>query len=140
MQRMDKLRLRKSMKRNFFNYLALFLIAVMLSGCGSNTSEPIMGTHTPGTPIDQDTGKKVKNDKPLLLIRGIDMANETITLQSLDTGDVVSYPYSLTTKFLDSRGDTSSWSNFYPGRVVTVGDKLMDDNIGTVKLSDRVWE
>lgn len=140
MQRMDKLRLRKSMKRNFFNYLALFLIAVMLSGCGSNTSEPIMGTHAPGTPIDQDTGKKVKNDKPLLLIRGIDMANETITLQSLDTGDVVSYPYSLTTKFLDSRGDTSSWSNFYPGRVVTVGDKLKDDKIGTVKLSDRVWE
>lgn len=137
---MDKFRLRKSMKRNFINYLALFMIAVTLSGCGSNSSEPIMGTHAPGTPINQDTGKKSKDDKPLLMVRELNMADETITLQSLDTGDVVSYPYSLTTKFLDSRGETSSWNNFYPGRVVTVGDKLKDDKIGSVKLSDKVWE
>jgi hypothetical protein len=145
---MDIKRLRKGMKKiNFKNLGLIFTIALLsggvllgCTGCGNDDSAKVTINHAPGEPIEDSKDEKKDSNVSLLMIRELDMSSETITLQSLATGDVIKYKYSLTTRFLDSHGDVSSWNNFYPGRVVTIGNKLKDENISKVQLSGKVWE
>jgi hypothetical protein len=132
------------MKGRFFRRkrMSLACIAVLVlclfSGCKSK-DDVIVGKKAPYAPQEKQVSAKKSSN--LYLIREMNMAEETITLQAI-TGDdrVVRYPYSLATKFENRFGDFTSWNSFYPGRVVTIGDRLSDKTLSKVTLTDEVWE
>lgn len=124
-------------KNNILICLMLVLLCV-LSGCKSK-NDVIVGRKAPYKAEEKHI--QAKKSANLYLIREMNMAEETITLQAV-SGDerVVRYPYSLATKFENRFGNSTSWSSFYPGRVVTVGDRLSDKTLSKVTLTDEVWE
>ncbi len=141
---------RKSGWQGAFLCLTLFL-PLLLTSCGETGGGTVIGGH--GTIIQEKKEPDKKDEEEesaeaveaqqdlggLYIIEEMNMKKETITLYSLSTGTMLRYSWSLTTRFLDRFGQSSSWSNFVPGQVVHIGDLLTSGALSSVQLSPRVW-
>jgi len=112
------------------------MATTLLTSCGSNNGyEPAVRQ-----PSKETTEKKKKDSRNLYLIDEMDMAGESITLESLNSSDkIVKYKYSLKTRFLNKYGENSSWNNFTPGRIVTIKNGK-SGGLDEVRISDKAWE
>ena len=116
--------------------LMSLLLITALGGCKKDTGYDV-GKKAPAESHKIEKKKK----QNLYLIREMNMNEEMITLESLQgTESVVRYPYSLSTKFKNRFGEIASWQSFYPGRVVTIGERQSNNALSSVTLADDVWE
>ena len=82
---------------------------ILLTACGRDKGYETAARQ----PSEESTGKKEESSRNLYLIDEMDMAGESITLESLNSSDkIVKYKYSLKTRFLNKYGENSSWNNF----------------------------
>ena len=144
-------------KKTFGKYLFLCVLAVgwltLFSGCsaaeaeGEQAREETDGTtettivRKPAKPAQEagetETGEK---DDVLYIVQELRTDEEKIVLTSTDTGRNYLYPYSLSTRFLDKYGMSTSSLNFTVGSVVTIGDKLPSQVLSSVQKAVDVWE
>lgn len=117
--------------------LAVIFTALLTSACArSNAGKTLPGYRTAETE-EKETEKE--SPKIMYLIEAIDTTKESITLKGLTSGSVFNYPFSLSTKFRDSRGKIAGWNEFSPGRVVTIEEDI-SGHLKNISLSDKVWE
>ncbi len=147
----------KSMKRYISLIVILTIFLTTFTACSGSRKdgEFVMGGHSligetskketteeeseePEEPEETET-EKTDNEDGLYIVEAMDTSAETITLLSLASGTMLRYNYSLTTTFLDEFGNHTSWSNFTPGQVVEIGDRLSSGALSSVSFSDEVW-
>jgi hypothetical protein len=139
-----------TLKDKFMGFMALAL--VLLCGCGSDKAgtfvtstyyNPTAAATESLEPTEkqantQDVSEGLSSDQFMIISN--DMNSECLILEQLTSGKQYMYAYSLTTDFLDKYGNRCSISVFDPGRVITIGDRDAQGRVGTVRLSDQVWE
>ncbi len=101
------------------------------------------GAQTPGEAVEttEDTGEQepvIGTD--LFLVTNNDMQAECLILKQLASGKQYMYNYSLTTRFLDKYGNSTTVSSFEPGRIICVGKKDIQGRLLEAQISDQVWE
>lgn len=131
-------------KITMFGYILLLVCVLgMFSGCGDREESPTGRTFVSrGSLASQKKtdAPKQQEKQELYMIQELNMLEETITLTSLTDGKQERYGYSLTTRFLDKYGDSSSSMNFTPGNVVSLGELLPSAKLSSVQMSDQVWK
>ena len=132
------MRKRYELKKYIGLFLTVLLIGTLLTGCGNSLAgQTVVG----GDGSDAEEVKKTETAEKntLYIVNSLDSQTETLTVSTVKSGDVYQYPYSLSTKFLNKYGDTTSWMNFTPGQVVTLGDTMDSKALSYVKMSKEVW-
>lgn len=127
--------------RKIASFFLIFLCGLfMLSSTGCGNSEGEITTYRTGSALKDDTSEKEeKQEESLYVVEQLNMAEETITLLSMESGRQLRYSYSLTTKFQDKYGESTSSMHFLPGLVVTIGEPLETGALSYVRMSDTVW-
>ncbi|MCR5415303.1 MAG: hypothetical protein K6E79_00735 [Pseudobutyrivibrio sp.] len=121
------------------------LIAALFAGCGSasgskNAIKSRTGSALKTETAEEQTEETATKEQDLYIVEGINMAEESIAVYSINSSEQLRYNYNMTTKFLDKYGDSSSWANFPIGSVVTLGDTLPSSGaLISVQKADSVW-
>ena len=130
------------MKR-FFG-ITLLMIFVLCSFCACKDDDAsgenaVSIVRQPGTPAGSGEAEEEVEEKTLYIVQELNTEEEYIVLKSTDYDKNYVYHYTLSTRFLDKYGDTTSSLNFTPGTVVTLGERKSQGIITSVQMSDAVW-
>lgn len=127
--------------------LAILIVLIFVAGCGENKEGTVSGTnyYYPKTETEEQTEEPATEVKAELsaehyMIISNDMTMEYMVLHQMESGKEYLYPYSLTTSFLDKYGNSTSVSEFEPGRIITVGKKDSEGKLKSAQISEDVWE
>ncbi len=130
--------MKKSKRKTVFLLLLCLIVLLMTAGCGQK--EGSLTTYRTGSVLkNQQKQEQKESPDTLYMIEELNTLEETISLLSLDSGKLLRYSYSLTTKFQDKYGNSTSSMNFHPGLIVTLGELLDSKALSSVQLSDQVW-
>ena len=125
---------------------------MVLSGCDSGKKGTVTGTKyykpsetgsTQQTEVQkEESTEKVEAvfDADVYIVLDNDMELERLTVRQFASGRRFLYSYSLTTSFIDKYGNTAPVTEFYPGRVITLGGKDSKGKLKKAQISDEVWE
>ena len=133
------------MKKYLIYVLLACFFLMSFSGCsgskdGDEDSSQVTITRKPGTPADIAEEEEEVSEGSRFVVQSVNGEEEKIVLKSLTYNKRYVYKYSLTTKFLDKYGDTTSSANFTPGDVVVLGDQMSDGVLESIQKSKDVWE
>ena len=133
------------MKKYLIYVLLACFFLVSFSGCsgskdGDENSSQVTITRKPGTPADSGEEEEEVSEGSRFVVQSVNGEEEKIVLKSLAYNKRYVYKYSLTTRFLDKYGDTTSSANFTPGDVVVLGDQMSDGVLESIQKSKDVWE
>ena len=133
------------MKKYLIYALLACFFLVSFSGCsgskdGDEDSSQVTITRKPGTPADSGEEEEEVSEGSRFVVQSVNGEEEKIVLKSLAYNKRYVYKYSLTTRFLDKYGDTTSSANFTPGDVVVLGDQMSDGVLESIQKSKDVWE
>lgn len=122
----------------------IILISVFLL-CGCSTAKNRIPQTNTDIPETVDTGIGEQNlmeqaGEELYLVTAIDSSAESIQLYRYRNGKEYLLGYSVNTVFRDKYRNRSTISEFYPGRVVTIGDVDAKGIVAEVAVSDSVWK
>ncbi len=139
--------------RNIPKKIIIFctLFVLVLSGCGEEQSQPVAAERYYNPSSDKAKSTEVAGEKEkaasdvtigtdLYMIMRNDMTTEQIILKQLVSGKQYMYQYSLSTTFLDKYGDSTSVTEFEPGRAVHIGSKDTAGRLKEMQIADEVWE
>lgn len=127
----------------------LVLLVVFAAGCGNSGKGTVAGTnyYYPENETEKETqaeivleSVKAEFSAEHYMIMENDMATQQMILQQMESGKQYLFSYSLTTKFIDKYGNSTSVSYFEPGRMITVGEKDSQGKLKSAQISDDVWE
>ena len=128
-----------------FSCIALIFIVCLCTFCAckdgdASDENAVSIVRQPGTPAgsEKEAQEEVEEEK-LFIVQELNTEEEYIVLKSTDYDKNYIYHYTLTTRFLDKYGNTTSSLNFTPGTVVTLGERKSKGVIGSVQMSDTVW-
>ena len=116
----------------------LLLLLCVMNACGKQEKNEPFTYRAPAAKQEQETADK-EETTPDYIIEQIDMMGETMTLYSPKTERQVRYGYTLSTRFMDAYGDSYSSIHFTPGQVVRLGEISASSTLGSVQMSDEVW-
>lgn len=120
----------KKRQRIILYVLMMISVILCLSGCTGNRMEADTET----------TQAETVEEEALYLIVENDTMEQELVLYSYNTGLEHYYEYSFSTQFKDKYGNYASYTEFVPGRAVTIGKRDADGYLTTVQISDQVWE
>lgn len=123
-------------KRGLICFLT-FLLLLAFGGCKKEKQEPFFYRAPSQKQVTEE--KTDETDKKEYVVRELNMADETITVLSTQTGRLTRCKYDLGTKFLDKYGNNCSAVHFSVGQVVKLGEKDEKSVLESVQLSDEVW-
>lgn len=137
------------MKKNkrYLTVLSLILISICILGCGEQKKGTISGTNYYYPQNQKEAETEVENqeimadfDSNMYMVMTVDMEKETLTLKQMSSGKQYFCHYTLTTRFLDKYGNSTSAHNFDVGSLVTVNEMDTQGCIAEIQISDEVWE
>lgn len=130
--------MKMSEKKLTIGFLLLFVL-LFLVACGKTEGKLVVGGEN--TIVDNEAESEDGNteDQIIYIIEGMDTQEETLTLFATKTGNIFRYPYNLLTKFQDSYGNSSAWTNFTVGTPVVISDRADSGALTAVKMSDSTW-
>jgi len=128
--------------------LVAICIILLLTGCGNDRKGTVTGTNYYYPKEDNDEVRTEEAAEPVkaelstehYMIILNDMTQEYMFLQHIESGKRCLCTYSLTTKFQDKYGNSTSVSYFEPGRIITIGEKDSKGKLKTAQIADEVWE
>lgn len=127
-------------KKTFCSLLLVMCALFLFCACGSDSSGSGGAIGRGKSAAEQTEDAESDTDSDLYMIELLDSAEENITLRQLSGDRMYRYPFSLATRFLDAYGNPSSQTNFMPGRIVTIGDRLESGALSEIRMSDASWE
>ncbi len=126
--------------------ITLLLVFVLCSLCAckdddASTENKVSVVRQPGTPADAKTeeSEEPEEEEYLYIVQELNTEEEYIVLKSTLQDKNYVYHYTLSTRFLDKYGDSTSALNFSPGSVVTLGEKKSKGILSSIQMSDAVW-
>ncbi len=119
----------------------MIMLLTLAGGCASGKTDiPKTSANTAAT-TEEQSGQmtEAQENSELYLITAINSSEETIQLYRYRNGKEYRFSYAVDTVFRDKYGKRSTVSQFYPGRVVTIGDADVHGKLSGVTAADSVW-
>ncbi len=119
----------------------MIMILALAGGCASGKTDiPKTSANTAAT-TEEQSGQmtEAQENSELYLITAINSSEETIQLYRYRNGKEYRFSYAVDTVFRDKYGKRSTVSQFYPGKVVTIGDADVHGMLSGVTAADSVW-
>lgn len=133
-----------------FRLTCLVLILVMVAGCGGkNNTENTesVSTSSESQAILEDEGDETEEyvpNKDLLsktyMVLNVDTTTQQIMLKDMQSTRRLLYSYNLETSFFDKYGEFISAAGLYPGKVVEIDSMDEGGLVGSLHVSNQVWE
>ncbi len=128
--------------------ITLLLVLILCSFCACKDEDAsgenaVSIVRQPGTPAtSQNTAEESEEpeeEEYLYIVQELNTEEEYIVLKSTVQDKNYVYHYTLSTRFLDKYGDSTSALNFSPGSVVTLGERKSKGILSSIQMSDAVW-
>ena len=134
------------MKRLLICFSVLMFVLFSFCACKDDdlTEEKTVSViRQPGTPAsdkkEEAEGQEEEDEESLYIVQEVNTEEECVVLKSTSYDKNYVYHYTLTTRFLDKYGNTTSVLNFTPGSVVVLGDRKSKGILSSIQMSDAVW-
>lgn len=131
-------------KIRLITYLVLLFCAGLSVGCGASGKTDIpkkaQNAAVSGTADGGTTEAKEQENPELYMITAINSSEETIQLYRYLNGKEYRFYYSVDTAFRDKYQNRSTASEFYPGKIVTIGSADAQGKLSEIVAADSVWK